>query len=80
MDSDKLYITTDDGQEKTMTILFTFDSEDYHKSYVVFYDPQESEEDVYVCSYDADNLYAVTDEQELAMVSEVLEAWQDAGR
>ena len=34
MDTNTLFVTTEDGQEKQMEILFTFDSDEYGKSYV----------------------------------------------
>ena len=36
LDSNCLYVQDENGNEKKMTILFTFDSEDKKKQYVVF--------------------------------------------
>ncbi len=52
MDTNTLFVTTEDGQEKQMEILFTFDSDEYGKSYVLFYDPADEEGTVYTMSYD----------------------------
>ncbi|MBR0385473.1 MAG: DUF1292 domain-containing protein [Erysipelotrichaceae bacterium] len=77
MDSDTLYITTDQGEEKEMKILFTFDSEQYGKSYVLFYNADDDAE-IFCMSYDEDgNLTAVEDEAEWEMIEEVLEVYQD---
>lgn len=77
MDSNTLYITTDQGEEKEMNILFTFDSEQYGKSYVLFYQ-EGQEEEIFCMSYDEDgNLNAVEDEEEWEMIEEVLEVYQN---
>lgn len=76
MDSNIIYITTDDGQEKAMNILFTFDSEEYGKSYVLFYDPEDKDMEVFAMSFDENNnLFAVEDEQEWEMIGEVLRSF-----
>ena len=78
MDSNKLYITTDSGEEKEMEILFTFDSEQYGKSYVLFVDPQDPSGEVFAMSYDEEgNLEAVESETEWDMISEVFEAFNN---
>ena len=78
MDTDTLFVTTDDGQEVEMKIRFTFDSEEYGKSYVLFYDPQDEEGTVYAMSYDEEgNLFQVESEQEWEMIQEVFEGFQD---
>ena len=80
MDDNKITITTDEGIEKEMRIWFTFHSEDFGKSYVVFYDEQDSEGQIYVMSYDetTHELFAVEDEKEWEMVEEMVEAVDDA--
>ncbi len=79
MDSDSniLYVTTDDGQEKVMNILFTFGSKEYGKSYVLFYDPDDKDKTVYARAYDEDgNRFAVEAEEEWDMIEEVLESFE----
>ena len=79
MDSKTFFITTDDGQEKQMKILFTFDSDEFGKSYVFFYDP-EDEDEIYAMSYDEEgNLNQVEEksEEEWEMLREVFEAFED---
>ncbi len=78
MDSDKLFVTTDDGQEKEMKIYFTFDSEQFGKQYVLFYDPQDQDGTVFAMSYDDDgNLEAVENEEEWAMIEEMFEVFNE---
>ncbi|MBQ3385445.1 MAG: DUF1292 domain-containing protein [Erysipelotrichaceae bacterium] len=78
MDTNTLFVTTDDGQEKQMEILFTFDSDEFGKSYVLFFDPKDEEGIVYTMSYDEEgNLYQVETEAEWEMISEVFEGFED---
>lgn len=77
MDSDVLYITTDQGEEKEMKILFTFDSETYGKQYVLFHEDEDDAEIFCMAYDDQGNLYAVEDEEEWEMIEEVLEGYMD---
>ena len=78
MDTNTLFVTTDDGQEKKMEILFTFDSDEYGKSYVLFLDPEDAEGTVYAMSYDEKgNLFQVESSAEWDMIEEVFEGYQD---
>ena len=52
LDSNSLYVVDENGNEKRMTILFTFESDEYQKKYVVFEDPQEEDGEVYASAYD----------------------------
>ena len=73
LDSNCLYVKDENGQEKKMIILFTFDSEDYHSQYVVFQDPELEEENVYASKYDEQgNLLPIEIEEEWDMVEEVI--------
>ena len=47
LDSSSLYVNDENGNEKRMEILFTFEDEDHGKKYVVFLDPEEEEGEVY---------------------------------
>ena len=72
LDSNSLYVTDENGNEKRMTILFTFDSEDYQAQYVVFQDP-EAEEDVFASRYnDQGELLPIESDAEWDMVEEVI--------
>lgn len=72
----KIYITNSDGKEMAMNILFTFEAEG--KKYVIVYEGV-NEDELYALSYDEQgNLYTVEDEEELAMVEEVIAAFDGA--
>jgi len=72
----KMYIYDDAGTEIEMEILFTFESEDYGKNYVLYYNPNDEEDQVFVSSFDDEgNLLDVTDAEEWAMVEEVYGAF-----
>lgn len=73
MDDNKIIITDENGKEMEMNILFTFDNGD--KNYVICFN-DEDENTVYPFSYDEDgNLFCVEDEDELAMIDEVVQAF-----
>lgn len=69
----RIFITDDNGNEREMNILFTFDLND--DNYVVVYEGDDDEQ-LYAFKYDEDgNLYVVEDEQELEAVQEVIDAF-----
>ena len=71
----KLFIVDDEGKEIQMNIYFTFDMND--NQYVVVYE-QDHEDVLYSFRYDEDgNLYPVDDEDELAMIEEVIGAYEE---
>lgn len=69
-----IYITDEDGREKVMQILFTFDMNE--KKYVVVYE-QNNEEDLYAFTYDEEGNLQVIDDEEMEMVEEVISAFED---
>ena len=72
LDSNSLYSVDENGDEKKMTILFTFDSDEFKKQYVVFEDP-ENPDQVFAMAYtDQGELMPIEDEAELDMVDEVV--------
>jgi uncharacterized protein YrzB (UPF0473 family) len=72
----KLIVIDEQGNETEMEILFTFNSDEYGKQYVLFVDPSVEDGDVYASSYDDEgNLNIVEDEAEWAMIEEVLAAF-----
>ncbi len=78
MDSNKLIIIEDDGTQKEMEILFTFENDDFNKSYVVFTDPKDESGETFVCSYDEEgNLEQITEEKEYEMIEEVFNTFVD---
>ena len=75
--SNRITITDENGQEKELTILFTFESKDLNQKFVLFTDPQSENGDVYAYSYDDEgNMESVTDEDTWNMCQEVLGAYQ----
>lgn len=73
MDENKIVITDEDGKETEMNILLSFDAND--KEYVVCYF-DGNEDEIYPFAYDEDhNLYYVEDEDELALIEEVVGAF-----
>lgn len=78
-DSNRMTITDENGNEKVMEIILTFDSDDGSRHFVLFKDPSENkEESVYAYTFDDDgNLDQVTNDEELEMCSEVLAAFQN---
>lgn len=73
LDSNSLYLTDEEGNEKRMVILFTFDTDD-GKQYVLFQDPDAGEMgEVYASAYDEEgNLLPIKTDEEWEMVEEVL--------
>ena len=69
-----IFIYDDNGQEKEMQILFTFDIED--KQYVLVYE-KNHEDEVYAFKYDENGNLEVCNEDEMAMVEEVMSAFED---
>ena len=73
IDSNSLYVTDEDGNEKRMIILFTFNSDDYGKSYVVFQDPENETGEIYASAYNDDGeLLPIETDEEWDMVEEVI--------
>ena len=78
LDSSSLYVNDENGNEKRMEILFTFEDEDHGKKYVVFLDPEEEEGEVDASAYDDDgNLIPVETDAEWQMIEEVIGAFQE---
>lgn len=73
LDSNSLYVKDENGNEKRMTILFTFDNEVTKKQYVVFQDPEQDEDEVYASAYDENGqLLPIETDEEWKMVEEVI--------
>lgn len=78
LDSNCLYVKDENGQEKKMIILFTFDSKDFDAQYVVFQDPDLDQGDVYASRYDAEgNLLPIETNEEWDMVEEVINTFAE---
>lgn len=78
LESNKILIQEEDGSEKEMEILFTFDDDTRGKSYVLFTDPKDEEGQVFACSYTEEGeMTPVDDEAEMNMIEEVFGAFVD---
>ncbi|AXX64208.1 MAG: DUF1292 domain-containing protein [Lactobacillus sp.] len=82
-DDREIILSDDQGNEEAYRVLFTFDAEDYGKSYVLMYrasDETEDEIEIQAFSYTPDengdvtsgDLEPIQDEAEWDMVQEVL--------
>lgn len=75
MKENSIFITDEDGKEVEMKILMTFEANP--KKYVVVYD-EKNEDELYPFVYDDEgNLFAVEDEEEMAMIDEVVSAYEE---
>lgn len=84
IEDQQITLIDDNGNEELYEVLFTFDSEDYQKSYVLLYpsaSQDEEEVDIQAFSYIADDnamdaiegeLHPIEDDKEWEMVEEVL--------
>lgn len=76
IDTNKMIITDESGQEREVDIILTFENDETGRSYVLFTDPQDPDGNVYAYRYDEDgNLNEVTEESEWEMCQEVLGAF-----
>lgn len=83
MEEKTIIVIDNEGNEQTMDILFTFDDDQFNKSYVLYIDPKDETGEVFVSSYTSEGaLEAITDEKEWAMIEEVFNTFiiqHDAG-
>ncbi|MBE6107777.1 MAG: DUF1292 domain-containing protein [Erysipelotrichaceae bacterium] len=78
IDSNKMIVKDENGQEKEMEILFTFESDELNAQYVVFTDPQDEEGEVFASRYnDEGELEPIETEAEWEMIEEVVGAFSD---
>ena len=78
LETNSIFVTDEQGNEKRMEILFTFDDEATKKRYVVFVDPEEESDEVFASAYDeAGNLLPVESDSEWQMIEEVIGAFQE---
>jgi len=71
----RIFITDDNGKEIELNILFTFDNND--KNYAVCYEGSNEDELVAFVYDENGNMYAVDDPEELAMIEEVVNAFDE---
>ena len=75
MTDNRIFITDEDGNEKEMNVLFTFEMDE--KKYAILFETGK-EDDLYAFTYDEDgNIYAVEDEEELSTIEEVVSAFEE---
>ena len=75
MKENSIFITDEDGNEVETKSLMTFEAN--QKKYVVIYD-EKNEDELYPFVYDDEgNLFAVEDEEEMAMIDEVVSAYEE---
>ena len=73
-----ILVVDQSGKEMTMEILFTFDSEQFNKKYVLYFDPQSDEPEVFASSYDDEgNLGVVESDEEWDMIEEVYNTFME---
>lgn len=76
LDTSSLYVTDEQGNEKRMEILFTFEDEEHGVNYVIFEDAEVEDGEVYASRYDDNgNLLPVETDAEWAMIEEVIGAF-----
>ena len=75
METNKIIITNEDGMERELNILFTFEIE--NKKYVLVYEDENEDELIPLSFDDEGNLFYIEDEEELNMIEEVLGAFED---
>ena len=75
-DTKIMTITDENGQEKEVEIILTFEDHKNKKKYVLFTDANTDDGNVYAYSYDEDgNMIDIEDEEEWNMCQEVLGAF-----
>lgn len=76
MDESTIVVIDDNGNEVEYEVLFTFDSEDTGKQYVLYFDPSLEEPQVYSSVFDDEgNLYPVETPTEWDMIEEVFNSF-----
>jgi len=85
MDQKTFIVTDENGKEIECEVLFTFDSEDFGKSYVLYFEKGTNEEDsveIFAASYDAKEenggeLLPVETDEEWEMIEEMLNTFAE---
>lgn len=72
----RIMVTLDDGTEKEMTILLTFNDKNSNKDYVLYYDDNDESGSVFAFQYDKEgNLIPLSEQKEWDLVQEVFDAY-----
>lgn len=76
MNEDKIIVIDDNGQEIEMDVLFTFDSDETNKQYVLYFNPENEDGEVFASSYTNEGeLLPIDDDKEWDMINEVFETF-----
>lgn len=76
MDANEILVTDDQGNEKKFTVLFTFNSEETGKKYVLYYDENEEEPDIFASIFDEEgHLFEIDSPDEWDMIEEVFSSF-----
>lgn len=76
MDENKIVVIDDEGHENEYDVLFTFESDDTDKSYVLYYDSSLEQPQVYSSIYDDEgNLFPIESKEEWDMIEEVFQSF-----
>lgn len=76
MDANEILVTDDQGNEKKFTVLFTFNSEETGKKYVLYYDENEDEPDIFASIFDDEGrLFEIESPDEWDMIEEVFSSF-----
>lgn len=76
MDVEKIQVIDDNGNELEFEVLFTFEGDENGKKYVLYYDANEEEPQVFSSIYDEDgHLYPVDTPEEWDMIEEVFNSF-----
>ena len=87
MENNKFVMIDENGQEREYDVLFTFESEETHKNYIVYTDNTKDAEgnvEVYASIYDPNDpnskLEAIETEKEWKVIETILETLQEEVR
>ena len=75
MQEDRMWIQLEDGSEKEVLILFTFEKD--FKNYVVFEDIENKDGTVYAYLYDEDHQLTAIPMEDMEMVEEMIGAFSE---
>ncbi len=76
MNSEKIIVMDDQGNEIEFTILFTFTNDETGRSYVLYYDETEENPAVTASIYDDEgNLFPIETAEEWDMISDVFDSF-----
>ncbi len=72
----KIIVIDENDKEVEMEILFTFESDEFARQYVLYLDPNDDSGEVFTSAFTDDGeLLEISDEKEWAMIEEVFESF-----